>query len=54
MPQIVTARGFLARALLHETDHLSGILYVDHLSAVDKLAMAKKLQKLAKKNGGNL
>lgn len=30
MPQIVTARGFLARALLHETDHLSGILYVDH------------------------
>ncbi len=53
-PQIVTARGFLARAILHETDHLAGVLYVDHLSAVDKLAMAKKLQKLAKKNGGNL
>lgn len=54
MPQMATARGFLARAMLHETDHLSGVLYVDHLSAVDKLAMAKKLQKLAKKNGGNL
>ena len=54
MPQMVTARGFLARAILHETDHLNGVLYIDHLSAVDKLAMAKKLQKLAKKNGGNL
>ena len=54
LPQMVTARGFLARALLHETDHLNGVRYVDHLSAVDKLAMAKKLQKLAKKNGGNL
>ncbi len=54
LPQIITVRGFLARAVLHETDHLNGILYVDHLSAVDKLAMAKRLQKLAKKNGGNL
>lgn len=54
VPQIVTVKGFLARAVLHETDHLNGVLYVDHLSAVDKLAMAKRLQKLAKKNGGNL
>lgn len=52
MPQMVTARGFLARAVLHETDHLAGVLYIDHLSAVDRLAMAKKLQKLAQKNGG--
>jgi len=54
VPQMVTARGVLARAVLHETDHLKGVLYVDHLSAVDKLGMAKRLQKLAKKNGGNL
>lgn len=54
VPHIITVKGFLARAVLHETDHLKGVLYVDHLSAVDKLAMAKKLQKLAKKNGGNL
>lgn len=54
MPKIITVKGFLARAVLHETDHLKGVLYVDHLSAVDKLAMAKRLQKLAKKNGGNL
>lgn len=54
MPQIVTARGFLARAIQHETDHLGGVLYVDRLGAADKLAMAKKLQKLARKNGGSL
>ena len=51
-PQIVTARGFLARALQHEIDHLNGILYIDHMSAVERLAFAAKLKKLAKANGG--
>jgi len=51
-PQIVTARGFLARALQHEIDHLNGILYIDHMSAVERLACAAKLKKLAKANGG--
>ena len=51
-PQVVTARGFLARALQHEIDHLDGILYVDHLSAVERLSCAMKLKKLAKANGG--
>jgi peptide deformylase len=54
MSQMVTARGFLARAIQHETDHLAGVLYVDHVSAVEKLKLASKLQKLAKKNGGAL
>ena len=54
MPQMVTARGFLARAIQHETDHLAGVLYVDLVSAVEKLKLADKLQKLAKKNGGAL
>ena len=36
-PQIMMARGFLARALQHEIDHLNGILYVDHMSAVERL-----------------
>ena len=52
MPQMVTARGFLARALQHEIDHLNGILYIDHMSAVERLAYAAKLKKLAKENGG--
>ena len=52
--QIITVRGFLARAVQHETDHLNGVLYVDLMSAVEKLALADKLKKLAKKNGGNI
>ena len=51
-PQIMMARGFLARAFQHEIDHLNGILYVDHMSAVERLTYASKLKKLAKENGG--
>ena len=51
-PQMITARGFLARALQHEIDHLNGVLYVDHLSAVERLSFASKLMKLANENGG--
>ena len=51
-PQTITARGVLARALQHEIDHLNGILYIDHMSAVERLAYAAKLKKLAKANGG--
>lgn len=51
-PQVITARGFLARALQHEIDHLNGILHVDHLSAVERLTFAAKLKKMAKENGG--
>lgn len=51
-PQIVTARGFLARAIQHETDHLDGVLYIDHLSAMERLAFAPRLKKLVKVNGG--
>ena len=51
-PQVITARGYLARALQHEIDHLNGVLYIDHMSAVERLACAPKLKKLAKANGG--
>lgn len=51
-PQMITARGFLARAIQHEVDHLDGILYIDHMTAVERLAFAAKLKKLAKQNGG--
>lgn len=52
IPQIITARGYLARALQHEIDHLDGILYIDHMTAVERLGVAPKLKKLAKANGG--
>lgn len=33
----LTARGLLAQALEQETEHLDGILYIDHLEDQDKL-----------------
>lgn len=51
-PQTITARGYLARALQHEIDHLDGVLYVDRMTAVERLGCAAKLKKLAKANGG--
>lgn len=50
--QVITARGYLARALQHEIDHLDGILYIDRMTAVERLACAAKLKRLAKANGG--
>jgi peptide deformylase len=52
MPQIATVRGFLARAVQHETDHLQGILYVDRLLPDDRAKIEKKIDSLCKKNGG--
>ena len=51
-PQAITARGFLARAIQHEIDHLDGILYIDHMSEDERKACAAKLKKLVKSNGG--
>lgn len=51
-PQMITARGYLARAIQHEVDHLDGILYVDHMSAVERLSFAAKLKRLSRENGG--
>ncbi len=31
------ADGLLAQALEHETDHINGVLYIDHLESPDKL-----------------
>ena len=40
--------GLMARAMCHETDHLNGMLYVDHLRGLKKERIVKKIQKLAK------
>ncbi|MGH2475813.1 MAG: peptide deformylase [Candidatus Limnocylindrales bacterium] len=36
-PVRVAGRGFLARALQHELDHLDGRLYIDHLDSLAEL-----------------
>ena len=33
----IKAEGLLAQALEHEIDHLSGMLYIDHLESMDEL-----------------
>ena len=43
-----TGEELLARALLHETDHLNGKLYISHLSALKRDLMRRKIRKLIK------
>ena len=52
--KVATVRGFLARAVQHETDHLNGILFVDRADAKSVEKAAGKLKKLAKANGGRM
>ncbi len=40
----------LARALLHEIDHLDGVLFIDHLSRLKRELVLRKIKKL-QKNG---
>jgi peptide deformylase len=44
----VTGEELLARALLHETDHLNGKLYITHISALKRDLIKRKIRKLAK------
>ncbi len=43
-----TAEELLARALMHETDHLDGRLYINHLSSLKRDLMKRKIRKLAR------
>ena len=40
------ASGILARAILHEYDHLEGTLFIDHLSTVSRTLIKGKLKKM--------
>src|SRR6516164_4840425 len=44
----VTGEDLLARALLHETDHLNGKLYISHISALKRDIIKRKIRKLVK------
>src|ERR1019366_4529586 len=43
-----TGEELLARAFLHETDHLDGKLYISHISALKRDLMKRKIRKLVK------
>ena len=42
----IEAEGLLARAAMHEVDHLNGILFIDHLSQEERQEHEKVLKKL--------
>lgn len=44
----MTGEELLARAFLHETDHLNGRLYISHVSALKRDLIRRKVRKLAK------
>ncbi len=48
------AHGYKARAILHEIDHLDGILFLDHLSAVKRSLLLSKWKKSRKGQTGYL
>ncbi len=47
--QTLDIKGFLARVIQHETDHLNGMLFVDRVSPVKKITLSSKLKRLKKK-----
>ncbi len=44
--QEITADGLLARVILHEIDHLDGVLFLDHIGAVRRKLLRGRLNKL--------
>lgn len=45
--------GLAARLLLHEVDHLDGILFVDKLSSIKRKLLKGRLKKLREERGGH-
>ncbi len=44
----ITGEDLLARAFLHETDHLHGKLYITHVSALKRDLIKRKIKKMAR------
>ena len=45
-PFRIRGEALMARALLHEIDHLNGVLFIEHLSPLKRRLARKKIQKL--------
>jgi peptide deformylase len=43
-PVIVEGEGMLARCFQHETDHLDGVLYIDHLSGEERKSALRAIR----------
>ena len=44
-PQRLTAQGFAARVIQHETDHLDGVLFLDRMRSFDSLAFLNEYER---------
>lgn len=49
--RVLKARHLLARAILHEFDHLSGVLLVDRMSVARRVSLSGRLKRLKAKTG---
>jgi peptide deformylase len=47
-PVELAADGLLARVILHEIDHLDGVLFIDHLSSAKRTLLKSKLNRIKK------
>jgi peptide deformylase len=47
-PVLLEPEGYLARAILHEIDHLDGVLFVDRLSPLKRQFLRHSLEALAR------
>ncbi|QMU67586.1 peptide deformylase [Streptacidiphilus sp. P02-A3a] len=45
-PLTIEGTGYFARCLLHETDHLNGMVYIDRLSKRDRRAVLQEMEEL--------
>ncbi len=43
----IESEGLMSRALLHEIDHLNGVLFIDHLSTIKRKLLGRKLRKIS-------
>jgi len=46
--QELRAKGFVARVIQHEVDHLNGVLFIDRMSQVKRIALSGQLKRLKK------
>lgn len=44
----MAAEGVLARVVQHETDHLDGVLFIDHLSPLRRRLLRRRLREIAR------
>jgi peptide deformylase len=45
----IAGEGVLARVLSHEIDHLEGLMFIDHLSSIERKLLSRKLKALVEK-----